>query len=190
MVGRRSSFYKSSTKTLFRQTTITINRSHRRNAINPPTAQKLTAAFLDFEADASQKVYAFHGGTGHLMSVQGHNIGPMGPSCMTMTNPVIVAIVGPGRALDMILSDKSYRKPVGATEASGMELANRVVPPPTEVEEAMGDAGRMANFPLACLNANRGNSIMRVKGARRLMESDGRYGRFEVCPDELVYSFV
>lgn len=42
-------------------TTIGINRPGRRNAINPPTATKLRAAFLDFERDSSQKICVFHG---------------------------------------------------------------------------------------------------------------------------------
>ncbi|KAJ6445374.1 carnitinyl-CoA dehydratase [Purpureocillium lavendulum] len=45
-------------------TTITINRHHRRNAIDGPTGRKLTDAFLDFEQDASQKVCVFHGAHG------------------------------------------------------------------------------------------------------------------------------
>ncbi|KAK2825730.1 hypothetical protein FQN49_007421 [Arthroderma sp. PD_2] len=42
-------------------TTIGINRPGKRNAINPPTATKLRAAFLDFEKDPSQKICVFHG---------------------------------------------------------------------------------------------------------------------------------
>ncbi|KAL4931609.1 enoyl-CoA hydratase/isomerase family protein [Aspergillus undulatus] len=42
-------------------TTITLNRPYRRNAVDGPTAQKLTDAFLSFEADQSQKVCVLHG---------------------------------------------------------------------------------------------------------------------------------
>lgn len=45
-------------------TTITINRFHRRNAIDGPTAKELTDAFLAFEADPTQKVCVFHGANG------------------------------------------------------------------------------------------------------------------------------
>lgn len=45
-------------------TTITINRHHRRNAIDGPTATKLLNAFIAFEEDASQKVCVFHGANG------------------------------------------------------------------------------------------------------------------------------
>ncbi|KAG6355360.1 hypothetical protein INS49_003322 [Diaporthe citri] len=45
-------------------TTITINRPHRRNAIDGSTGEELTSAFLDFEADPSQKVCVFYGAHG------------------------------------------------------------------------------------------------------------------------------
>ncbi|KAL1959950.1 hypothetical protein VTO42DRAFT_618 [Malbranchea cinnamomea] len=42
-------------------TTIGINRIHKKNAINPPTAEKLYNAFLSFEDDATQKVCVLYG---------------------------------------------------------------------------------------------------------------------------------
>jgi enoyl-CoA hydratase/carnithine racemase len=45
-------------------TTITINHPQRRNAINRPTAQKLTNAFVSFENDPTQKICIFHGANG------------------------------------------------------------------------------------------------------------------------------
>ncbi|KAL4733501.1 ClpP/crotonase-like domain-containing protein [Aspergillus similis] len=273
-------------------TTITINRPHRRNAIDGPTAQKLTSAFLDFEADASQRVCVFHGAngtfcagldlhevanyephaqsqdgpiaslqdsdnardkyTGPIMSpnnrVQDRNTGPIGPSRMIITKPVIAAIsghavagglelslladirvveedatfgvfnrrfgvplidggtvrlqaiIGLGRALDMIITGR----PVGATEALSMGLANRVVTRGTGVGEAMRIARQIVNFPQACLNVDRAscyyaafeaksfedalaNEFERgfrvlgegVNGARRFRDGEGRHGRFE-----------
>ncbi|TFL01379.1 ClpP/crotonase-like domain-containing protein [Pterulicium gracile] len=41
--------------------TITLNRPHRRNAIDPLTARKLYKSFQDFENDDSQKVCVFYG---------------------------------------------------------------------------------------------------------------------------------
>ncbi|KAF3479746.1 enoyl-CoA hydratase/carnithine racemase [Arthroderma uncinatum] len=49
-------------------TTIGINRPDRKNAINPPTATKLRAAFLDFEKDPSQKICVFYGTGGTFCS--------------------------------------------------------------------------------------------------------------------------
>ncbi|KAI0185991.1 ClpP/crotonase-like domain-containing protein [Xylaria flabelliformis] len=102
-------------------TTITINRAHRRNAVDGPTAKKLTEAFLAFENNPTQKVCVFSGANetfcagfdlhevakfntqdkeykgpiidkGHR--VVGRNIGPMGPSRMQIKKPVICAVSG------------------------------------------------------------------------------------------------
>ncbi|KAH6972011.1 carnitinyl-CoA dehydratase [Ilyonectria sp. MPI-CAGE-AT-0026] len=100
-------------------TTITLNRPHRRNAIDRPTAQKLYLAFLAFENDENQKVCVFNGvgGTfcagfdlkefsrrGHEIpnysaaniadTVQGRNLGPCGPTRMVIQKPVICAVSG------------------------------------------------------------------------------------------------
>lgn len=103
-------------------TTITINRAHRRNAIDGPTGKKLTEAFLAFESDPTQKVCVFYGAHGTFCAgfdlielakrqnpdstsyqgprvapadrVQGRNIGPIGPSRMQIRKPVISAVSG------------------------------------------------------------------------------------------------
>ncbi|KAI0434370.1 ClpP/crotonase [Xylaria sp. FL1042] len=105
-------------------TTIIINRLHRRNAVDGPTARKLTEAstlFLAFENNPNQKVCVFSGAnetfcagfdlhevakfnTGHegykgpiiddSHRVVGRNIGPMGPSRMQIKKPVICAVAG------------------------------------------------------------------------------------------------
>jgi enoyl-CoA hydratase/carnithine racemase len=108
-------------KTLEGITTITINRPHRRNAIDGPTGKKLTDAFLAFENDPSQRVCIFYGANGTFCAgfdlhevakfeehkpgytgprigqterVQGRNIGPIGPSRMQIQKPVISAVSG------------------------------------------------------------------------------------------------
>ncbi|GKT57947.1 enoyl-CoA hydratase isomerase family protein [Colletotrichum tofieldiae] len=104
-------------------TTITINRAHRRNAIDGPTGRKLTEAFLAFEGDTTQKVCVFYGANGTFCAgfdlhevakyepepqddrykgpiinashrVQDRNIGPIGPSRMQIKKPVISAVSG------------------------------------------------------------------------------------------------
>lgn len=102
-------------------TTITLNRPHRRNAVDGPTGAKLTAAFLAFEDDPSQKVCVFHGAHGTFCAgfdlhelakfdpsqpdykgplvdeshkVEGRNIGPIGPSRMQIKKPVISSVAG------------------------------------------------------------------------------------------------
>lgn len=99
-------------------TTITINRQKKRNAVDGPTAKKLTDAFLAFEDDSTQKVCVFYGAHGTFCAgfdlrevaklgsgdkevgenpndrVVGRNIGPMGPSRMQIKKPVISAVSG------------------------------------------------------------------------------------------------
>lgn len=102
-------------------TTITVNRPHRRNAIDGPTATKLTAAFIAFEANPTQKVAILYGANGTFCSgfdlhelatfkpndpayhgpnihtsndVDGTNHGPIGPTRMLIRKPVICAIAG------------------------------------------------------------------------------------------------
>ncbi|KAH0436415.1 enoyl-CoA hydratase/isomerase [Colletotrichum camelliae] len=258
-------------------TTITINRPHRRNAIDGATGRKLTDAFLAFEQDDTQKVCVFNGSNGSFCAgfdlhevatyhnpdgmdykgpiideshrVDGRNIGPIGPSRMQIKKPVISAvsghavagglelsllgdmrvaeedavfgvfcrrfgvplidggtvrlqaIVGLGRALDMILTGRA----VDAQEALQMGLANRVVPKGKALEEATKIAKQLLAFPQACMNTDRAScyyaaynassfedalsrefdagikviSSESVKGAARFSKGAGRHGSFE-----------
>lgn len=89
-------------------TTITIDRPGARNAVDRPTAQALADAFRAFDADddAAVAVLTGSGGTfcagADLKAVAGENgnrvepdgDGPMGPSRMDLSKPVIAAIEG------------------------------------------------------------------------------------------------
>jgi enoyl-CoA hydratase/carnithine racemase len=101
-------------------TTITINRAHRKNAVDTSTAKKLAESLLAFEVDSTQKVAILHGahgtfcagfdlhelakkdgagddaGAGPKMAqpVDGQNLGPMGPSRMQIKKPLISAVSG------------------------------------------------------------------------------------------------
>lgn len=260
-------------------TVITINRPHRRNAIDGPTGKKLTDALLDFERDDTQKVCILCGAGGtfcagfdlhelsklsdhtpgaqyngprvdpNLHRVQGRNIGPIGPSRMQVLKPVISAvagyavagglelsliadmrvaeedavfgvfcrrfgvplidggttrlqaIVGLGRALDMILTGRAVK----ADEALTMGLANRIVPKGKALEEAMNIARQLVTFPQACMNVDRASCYYAaynaksfedalanefdngvkvigtesIKGASRFAAGAGRHGKFE-----------
>lgn len=109
---------------------VTLNRPDVRNAVDSPTAHALHAAFLAFEADPQARVAVFHGAQGHFcagwdlqagarLAAGGdtgagldldfaaddpHTLGPMGPSRLQLTKPVIAAVSG-------------------AAVAGGMELA-------------------------------------------------------------------
>ncbi|KAK6385007.1 hypothetical protein LTS17_002570 [Exophiala oligosperma] len=61
------------------------------------------------------------------------------------------AIIGLGRALDMILTGR----PVAAQEALAMGLANRVVPKGKALEEATKLAEELLRFPNGCMNVDR-----------------------------------
>ncbi|MFN0185915.1 MAG: crotonase/enoyl-CoA hydratase family protein [Aquabacterium sp.] len=91
--------------------TITLHRPQARNAVDGPTADALRAAFEAFEADASLAVAVFTGGGGQfcagadLKAVAGQGAslriredgagpGPMGPSRIAFTKPVIAAVEG------------------------------------------------------------------------------------------------
>ena len=66
-------------------------------------------------------------------------------------NVRLPAIVGLGRALDMILTGR----PVSAAEAHTMGLANRVVAKGKAVEEATTIARQLLTFPQLCMNLDR-----------------------------------
>lgn len=99
-------------------TTIVLNRPHVRNAVDRTTAGQLADAFLAFEQDEDASVAVFHGANGtfcagaDLKSVAagaGNKVdvpqtgdafdrlaldGPMGPSRMLLSKPVVASIAG------------------------------------------------------------------------------------------------
>jgi enoyl-CoA hydratase len=87
---------------------VTINRPEVRNAVDGPTANELADAFRRFDADEDVKVAVLTGaggtfcagadlkaiasGQGNRMSAEGD--GPMGPTRMLLSKPVIAAVEG------------------------------------------------------------------------------------------------
>jgi enoyl-CoA hydratase len=242
---------------------ITINRPDCRNAVDGPTAAALRAAFERFEADPSLHVAVLSGAGGNFcagadlgavgdpalrneLDPDGGGGGPMGPTRMQLSKPLIAAvsgyavagglelalladlrvadedavfgvfcrrwgvplidggtvrlprIVGMGRALDMILTGR----PVGAPEALGMGLVNYLATPGTALDRACDLAHAIAQFPQACMLADRrsaygqwdmplpealrregaqGTPIVFAEGmagARQFVDGAGRHGRF------------
>jgi enoyl-CoA hydratase/carnithine racemase len=77
------------------------------------------------------------------------------------------AIVGLGRAMDMILTGRG----VGAQEALQMGLANRLVPKGKGFEEAVKVAELVMQFPQMCVNADRDSCYNAVYNARSLQDA-------------------
>lgn len=89
---------------------VTIDRPHARNAVDGPTAEQLTVAFADFEADddalvailtgaagtfcAGADLKAIGSGNGNRVDTDMAVAGPMGPSRMVFTKPVLAAVEG------------------------------------------------------------------------------------------------
>lgn len=113
-------------------TTVTIDRPDRRNAVDPATAQALYEAFRAFEADQTAQVAILTGTSGAFCAgfdlkaagagaaddwmaavnlpdtwtdpIADPRPGPMGPSRLMLSKPVIAAIEGPAVAGGMELA--------------------------------------------------------------------------------------
>jgi enoyl-CoA hydratase len=89
-------------------TTVLLSRPERRNAVDGPTAAALAAAFRGFDTDPDAAVAVLYGeggvfcagadlkaiGTPDGNRVQNDGDGPMGPTRMRLSKPVIAAIAG------------------------------------------------------------------------------------------------
>jgi enoyl-CoA hydratase len=194
-------------------TTVVLSRPNARNAVDRQTAQALADAFRAFETDDTAAVGVLYGEHGQFCAgadlkalaagaanrVEPEGDGPMGPTRLLLTKPVIAAIagyavagglelalwcdlrimeedatvgvfcrrwgvplidggtvrlpriIGLGRALDLILTGR----PVSATEALALGLANRVVPRGTSRAAAEALARELAALPQECLRNDR-----------------------------------
>ena len=89
-------------------TTVIMNRPHARNAVNGPAAAELFAAFEEFDADETAAVAVLWGdngafcagadlkaiGTSDTNQTHRTGPGPMGPTRMVLSKPVIAAVSG------------------------------------------------------------------------------------------------
>jgi enoyl-CoA hydratase len=87
---------------------IRINRPHARNAVDRETADLLNKAFLDFDENEKAKVAILYGGeemfcagadlkavsSGNLNNTEEQGSGPMGPTRLRLSKPVIAAVAG------------------------------------------------------------------------------------------------
>ena len=90
---------------------VSINRPEVRNAVNTPTAHALAEAFLAFDHDDGLHVavltgvkdtfcagWDLHAVSEEQLAVDPNGSGPMGPTWLQMSKPVIAAIEGPAVA--------------------------------------------------------------------------------------------
>jgi enoyl-CoA hydratase len=89
-------------------TIVQITRPERRNAVDSLCAEQLLSAFVAFEEDQSQSVAVLTGAGGTFCAgadlkalsegdrrpIPDHGPGPMGPTRLTLTKPVIAAVEG------------------------------------------------------------------------------------------------
>lgn len=90
-------------------TTVILDRPQARNAVDRPTADALRQAFKDFDADDDARVAVLWGAGGHFCAgadlkavadgnqrndVSPEGEGPMGPTRLMMSKPVIAAVSG------------------------------------------------------------------------------------------------
>lgn len=252
--------------------TIIHDRYEARNAMDPDSAVVLHQALLDFDADENMSVAVLWGAGGafcagwdlkYAGTLVGENDplaeldfkegttaeprGPMGPTRLNLSKPVIAAIEGPavaggmeialwcdlrvmasdafmgvycrrwgvplidggtirlpaivgrGRALDMILTGRK----VPAQECYDIGLCNRLVEPGAARAQAEALASQIAKFPQGCMRADRasvyahegasieeglqgefygGKEVLQnegVVGAARFASGKGRHGNFD-----------
>ncbi|MGN6677451.1 MAG: crotonase/enoyl-CoA hydratase family protein [Streptosporangiaceae bacterium] len=93
-------------------TTVILDRPEVRNAVNGPTAAALSGAFREFDADPDAAVAVLYGaggtfcagadlravGTADGNKTHPDGDGPMGPTRMRLSKPVIAAVAGQGVA--------------------------------------------------------------------------------------------
>ena len=202
-------------------TTVTLHRPEVANAVDGPTAAALAEAFRAFAADPEARVAILHGGgstfcagadlkalaTDRVNRVAPDGDGPMGPTRMRLTKPVIAAIeghavagglelalwcdlrvmaadatlgvfcrrwgvplidggtvrlgrlIGTSAAMDLILTGR----PVDASEAHRIGLANRIAEPGEALALATRLAQEIAAFPQLCLRNDR-LSLLEAEG--------------------------
>jgi enoyl-CoA hydratase len=124
---------------------VTLDRPEVRNAVDSPTAQALHAAFLAFEDDPDARVAVFHGAHGHFcagwdlqygarLAASGETggldldftaddpraLGPMGPSRLQLSKPVIAAVSGAAVAGGMELALWADMRVVGEGAVFGI----------------------------------------------------------------------
>lgn len=114
-------------------TVVTLDRAQARNAVDAPTAHALHDAFMAFDEDASARVAVFHGANGHFCAGWDLQAGArMGRESAAAESDLLGALEfspgdvvpqGPMGPTRLLLSKPVIAAVSGAAVAGGMELA-------------------------------------------------------------------
>ncbi len=131
-------------------TTVILNRPEARNAVNGPTAAGLFEAFEEFERDDTASVAVLWGdngtfcagadlkafGTSEANAVHRTGPGPMGPTRMALSKPVIAAVSGYAVAGGLELATAAT-KPRICDRGGRMALTFQKIEPNSAVARSM-----------------------------------------------------
>jgi enoyl-CoA hydratase len=188
---------------------ITIDQPDVRNAINTATAQRLHDEFVAFDYDEDAKVAVLTGDTAAFCA--GANLrdlprlrdsGPLGPTRLALSKPVIAAIEGWCVAggmevaawCDLRVAGEGARfgclerrwgvhlvltgRELGAAEAERMGFVDRLVPDGTALDAAVELAEGIAGSPWACVVSDRRAVYDGLGlGVADALENEDRLGR-------------
>jgi enoyl-CoA hydratase/carnithine racemase len=136
-------------------TTVTINRPHRRNAVDGPTALKLFNAFTSFENDATQKICILHGSNGTF--------------CAGADLQEVAKISEPNNTASSSDSERSKSSQLLPVDGEGKNPA------------PMGPSRMQLSKPLICAvsgHAVAGGLELSLLGDLRVVEEDAIFGVF------------
>nr|XP_046227430.1 methylglutaconyl-CoA hydratase, mitochondrial isoform X2 [Scatophagus argus] len=151
--------------------TVGINRPEVRNAVNQETARRLLKELEAFDSDPDLKVAVLHGKGGNfcagydLKELANHTTslkleqdvtkgpGPMGPSRLELSKPLIAAVSGFAVAGGLELALLADLRVVEESAVMGV-FCRRLA-----LEAALQLAEQLASFPQRCLLADRSSAV-------------------------------
>src|SRR5262247_81079 len=148
---------------------IRIDQPRVRNAINSKTAQRLHDEFVAFDYDDAARVAVLTGDTEAFCAGANlrdlprmHDSGPLGPTRLALSKPVLAAVEGwcVAGGLELAawcglrVAGRTGRE-IGAEEAERIGLVDRLVPAGTALDAAVELAEEIAGFPWRCVMSDR-----------------------------------